>query len=102
MKTLTKRQKVLEAFLRGEKHTRFSAERKLNDHCLPSTVSDLQRLLGVVISRKFITIRGYRGSPTICCLYWIEPDEVAKYISRKAKAPRNGDQPNRGHSNVQT
>lgn len=102
MKSVSKRQRVFEAFVRGEKHTRFSAERDLHDHCLPSTVSDLQRLEGVVISRKLISVPGYRGSPTICCLYWIEPDEVAKYISRKAKAPRNGDQPNKEHSNVQT
>lgn len=90
VKVETKRARVLAALLNGEKHTRFTAERELHDHCLHSTVAELQRSYGIRISRKFITISGYMGSPTRCCLYWIDPDEIARYMARKMKTSSKG------------
>lgn len=62
--------RVLAAFLAGRSFHRFDAERELNDHTLPSTVSYLQSR-GVLIDREDITVPGYRGTPTRCTLYWL-------------------------------
>lgn len=83
LNTQTKVLRVLSAFMSGEKHTRFTAERELHDHCLNSTVSELQRDYGVKISRKFITVPGYMSSSTRCCLYWMDSEEIMKHISIK-------------------
>lgn len=76
---VTKKSRVLAAFMRGEKHTRFSAARVLHDHCLPSTVSELQSSYGIVISRQKITIPGFGGAPTNCCEYWIDVEEQRRF-----------------------
>jgi hypothetical protein len=81
----TKLTRVMNAFLSGDKHTRFSAERALHDHCLNSTVADIQAKHGVKISRKKILVPGYRGIQTRCCLYWMEPEEIERY--NEAKKP---------------
>lgn len=75
----TKKSRVLAALMRGEKHTRFSAARILHDHCLPSTVSELQSSYGVVISRQLITVPGFGGAPTNCCEYWIDNEERRRF-----------------------
>lgn len=93
-KLKTKKVRVFEALMRGERHTRFTAEKRLHDHCLNSTVSDLQRDYGLYISRKTITVPGYMGSPTQCCLYWLEQDEIDKYSNLINKAPDTSDQTN--------
>jgi hypothetical protein len=82
-KSTTKKGRVLNDFLIGNSHTRFSAARLLNDHCLHSTVASLERDEGIKISRKFITITGYEGSPTRCCLYWLEQDEIDRYRQKQ-------------------
>lgn len=93
-KLKTKKLRVFEAFLRGEKHTRFSAARELHDTCLHSTVSTIQRDYGVRISRALITVPGYMGSPTQCCLYWLENEEIDKFSDDIKKAPDTSDQTN--------
>jgi hypothetical protein len=79
-KPKSKKQRVLEAFLSGEKHTRFSAEKALHDHCLPTTVSEIQRDYEISVSRKLINVPGYQGKNTQCCLYWVEQDEISRFI----------------------
>lgn len=71
--------RILAAFLRGEEMHRFSAETRHSDHCLPSTVSELQRK-GVVIRRRDISVPGYRGQLAHVALYWLDlaPENVAK------------------------
>lgn len=85
--TITKHSRVLNAFLAGQSHTRFTAERQLHDHCLHSTVSDLQRRHGIVISRERITIPGFLGRPTRCCRYWVEPIEIDRYLKSRQSRP---------------
>ena len=73
----TKRWHVLAHLARGNRITRFDAERACHDHCLNTTISELGRL-GIEISRCEITIPGYLDRPTRCCLYWIEAGEAEK------------------------
>lgn len=89
---MTKKQRVLSALLSGRKYTRFTAEKQLHDHCLNSTISELQRDEGIVISRVSITVPGFGGKPTRCCEYWIEEDEIERYI-KELKATFNKKQP---------
>lgn len=67
-------QRVLSAFLTGRSFNRFQAERELADHCLHSTVSEIQDR-GVRIGRRMETVPGFQGLPTSVCRYWIEPNE---------------------------
>lgn len=62
---------MLRRFACGERYHRFSAER-LGDHCLPTTISDLQRMHGLYFSRERIKIRNRFGSTTRAMLYWLE------------------------------
>lgn len=71
----TKWQRVLNAFVSGEDFNRFEAERKLNDHCLHTTVSTLQAY-GVTIFRKMETVKGWQGIPTRVCRYWLDRSEA--------------------------
>ena len=70
--------RVLEALARGRRYNRFEAERELADHCLHSTVAEIQHDFGIRVDRIFETIPGYLGVPTRCCRYWITEDERPK------------------------
>lgn len=74
---------VLDELLTGRKFTRFDAERELHDHVLNTTVSILQLTHGVKICRERITVSGYQGRPTNCCLYWMEPEEINRIKKRR-------------------
>lgn len=89
----TKTRRVLEFFLNGKSANRFEAERKLHDHCLHSTVSTLQSLYGIKVSRKGETVPGYQGNPTRCCRYWIDEEERLRI---KEKAPTSSGETNGG------
>lgn len=86
----TKARNVLDYFLTGKTANRFEAERLLHDHCLHSTVSTLQKVYGIEISRITETVPGFEANPTQCCRYWIEPQE----LERIKKAPTTSDQTN--------
>jgi len=86
----TKEGRVLAALLSGQSYNRFQAERVLHDHCLHSTISTLQKKLGVKIARKMEVVPGYQGSPTHCCRYWLGRDER----NRIKKALTTSDQTN--------
>lgn len=73
---ILKRHRVLAAFCSGRSFTRFQAEIKLHDHCLHSTVSEIQKYYGITIEREVITVRGYKGNPTRCKRYWIKQSDI--------------------------
>lgn len=53
---------------------RFEAERRVNDHCLHSTVSYLKREFGIEIDREFETVPALQGLATArVCRYWLHP-----------------------------
>lgn len=64
-------------FALGEKLHRFSAE-IVGDHCLPTTVSDLQKRHGIRFERKFIQVPNRFGSKTSVMLYWLQDDSLTK------------------------
>ncbi len=69
--TESKLQRVLSALAGGETLNRFQAERSLNDHVLPSTISEIQRRFGIRVSRR----RKNR-----CAYYWLPPVERQKAV----------------------
>jgi hypothetical protein len=79
----TKADRVLAALMSGHSFNRFEAERRLSDHCLHSTVAELQQRRKLTIARKFETVPGYQGNPTRCCRYWITPEERQRIEDRR-------------------
>lgn len=77
----TKISRVFSALMSGRKFTRFDAERQLSDHCLPSTISIIQKRYGAEVSRKRIMVPGYQGKPTQCCEYWIGLSERQRLLN---------------------
>lgn len=67
-------QRVLTAFVEGKSFNRFESERQLNDHCLHTTVSTLERK-GVTVFRETESVPGYQGIPTRVCRYWLDRSE---------------------------
>jgi hypothetical protein len=64
-------------FAQGKKYHRFSAE-TIGDHCLPTTISDLQKRHGIVFSRKLIKVPNRFGTKTSVMLYWLEGISLTK------------------------
>lgn len=78
-KPRTKREVVLawliDQSVKGEIVTRFDAER-IGDHCLNTTISEIDRIDGVRV-RRSPTKRPTRfGKPTDCHEYWISMDDI--------------------------
>lgn len=73
---MTKNERVFKALVSGRSFNRFEAARVLHDHCLHSTVATLERKHHITISRKYETVRGYMGSSTKCCRYWVAEEEI--------------------------
>ena len=65
--------RVLHALLDGRSLTRFEAERTVRDHCLNSTISELEGK-GVRIDRREETVPGFAGMPTRCKRYWLSEE----------------------------
>jgi hypothetical protein len=74
---LGKERGMLLRFATGESHHRFSAER-LGDHCLPTTISDLQTRYGLFFSRKRINVPNRFGSSTSVMRYWLDDIHLEK------------------------
>jgi hypothetical protein len=71
-------------FMAGKSYTRFEAERQLNDHCLHSTVSAIEKKYGITISREFETVPCLQGQKTTrVCRYWITPEERQRIENRR-------------------
>lgn len=79
--------RVLSAFVQGRTLNRFEAERdrSIADHCLHSTVSEIQKRLGLVVEREWETVPGYQGESTSVCRYWMTEDEQEKARQRLGK-----------------
>jgi hypothetical protein len=71
---LKKWRRVLLALAQGRSLNRFEAERSLSDHCLHSTVSEIQGR-GIRVDRVMETVPGYCGMPTRVARYWLAPEQ---------------------------
>ena len=74
-------ERVLDYFLMGRSLNRFEAETRVNDHCLHSTISGLQRDSGLTFDRAFEIVPCLRGSAEVRVKrYWLraEPDNLAR------------------------
>lgn len=80
--------RVLAALLTGRSFTRFQAEKPvheggLSDHCLHSTISEIQGR-GVRVSRKAEKVGGFQGIPTRLMRYWLDLSDVANTARARA------------------
>lgn len=74
VKKQTKTERVLEAFLQGEKLHRFNAF-MYRETCLHSTVSILQNKYGIQFARKTIRVNR-QGDMVTVTLYWLPYSSV--------------------------
>ena len=72
-----KLESMLKRFASGERLHRFQAER-VGDHCLPTSVADLQSRHGIEFSRKRVKVPNRFGSETSVCEYWLEDDHLQR------------------------
>ena len=84
-RVVTKADRVLAALLDGKSFNHFEAERELHDHCLHTTVAELQRRRELTIERKYETVIGYQCLPTRCKRYWMSPEERQRIQARRKR-----------------
>lgn len=68
---------MLWLFVNHQRFHRFQAE-KVGDHCLPTTVSDLQKKHGVCFCRRSVKVPNHFGSETTVSEYWLEGTSLEK------------------------
>ena len=68
---------VLAHLARGNSMNRFQAEKICHDHCLNSTISDIEKR-GITVNRKTEVVPGYQNSRVHCTRYWLESEEITK------------------------
>ena len=73
----TKLASVLAYLARGNSLNRFQAERTCHDHCLHSTIAEIQKR-GISVDRKDETVPGFGGKATHVCRYWLADEEKVK------------------------
>lgn len=73
----TKIERVLTCLATGRSLHRFEAVQEVNDHCLPSTMSEIKHNLGIPYRVRYETVRGWRGHPARVARYWLGQDEQA-------------------------
>ena len=66
---------MLHRFAEGKEYHRFSAE-VVGDHCLPTTISDLQKRHSIYFERKFIQVPNCFGTKTSVKLYWLQDESL--------------------------
>lgn len=76
-KKLGKLSRMLSVFASGQRLHRFTAE-KIADHCLPTTISDLQARYSLSFSRDWLTVPNRFGSETRVRVYWLEGDNLER------------------------
>jgi len=82
---------VLRYLLDLKSLNRFEAERRVNDHCLHSTVSYLKREFGIEIDRVFETVPALQGRATArVCRYWLHPTPENLKRARAVLGMREG------------
>ena len=94
-------ERVLDYFLMGRSLNRFEAETRVNDHCLHSTISGLQRDSGLTFDRTFEIVPCLRGTSEVRVKrYWLrhEADNLARARAARglpsvAANDANGGQP---------
>jgi len=76
LKPRTKRAAVLRVFLeRGDRGlTCFESVPLAHDYVLRTTVSELQRLNGVLFNKRFEQVPGFNGSRVDCVRYTLTPE----------------------------
>jgi hypothetical protein len=72
-----KEESMLIHFAQGKRLHRFSAER-LADHCLPSTVSSLQRKHSIEFSREWVEVPNRFRKQTRVKLYYLQGEHLFK------------------------
>lgn len=80
--------RVLSALATRQHLTRFQAERDpaVADHCLPSTVAELQRRHGLRIDRRIIRVPGHGGAPAFIAEYHLDDEARAEALAVLAAA----------------
>ncbi|NVK54954.1 MAG: hypothetical protein HWE26_05020 [Alteromonadaceae bacterium] len=68
---------MLLRFAQGKRYHRFSAE-SVGDHCLPTTISDLQKRHGIYFDRCRVKVKNRFGTFTPVCLYWLSGKSLLK------------------------
>lgn len=68
--------RVLAALSTSRRWHRFQAERLLHDHCLHSTIAEIQRRYGLEIRREMVEVRGFQGEPVRVAEYWLEGEHL--------------------------
>lgn len=76
-KDLGKLKSMLYRFANGARYHRFTAE-QVGDHCLPTTITDLQKRYGILFDRKRVKVRNRFGTLTSVCLYWLSGNSLLK------------------------
>ncbi len=69
--------RVTAALASGKSLNRFEAARQINDHCLHSTVSAMEKR-GIGVARKWEVVPGYQGEPTRVMRYWLDEENQDK------------------------
>ena len=68
---------MLYRFAEGKQYHRFSAE-TVGDHCLPTTISDLQKRYSIYFNRRSVKVPNRFGSKSTVSLYWLEGEFLIK------------------------
>jgi hypothetical protein len=76
-KQLGKEDSILLYFAKGKKLNRFQAE-PLGDHCLHTTISDLQRKYPIKFDRQTIKVPNRFGALTSIKEYWLKDEHLRK------------------------
>lgn len=80
---------MLRHFASGMRIHRFQAE-NLGDHCLPTTISDLQSMHSIQFSREWILVPNRFGTSTRVKHYWLEGSdlEIARQATNYSRRPK--------------
>ncbi|WP_339641339.1 hypothetical protein [uncultured Porticoccus sp.] len=90
-KPLGKGDRMLCLFASGVRLHRFKAE-PLGDHCLPTTIADLQQRHGLLFDRVTVKVRNRFGGETRVTEYWLSGDYLkrAQEIARTLQGQKQG------------
>lgn len=78
----TKLERVLAYLATGRSLHRFEAEREVNDHCLPSTMSAIKHELDIPYRKLTAIVPGWHGHPTRVARYWLDEESQRKAWER--------------------
>lgn len=67
--------RVMSFLASGRSLHRFLAEEAVHDHCLPSTISEIEFRFGLQVDRSPAKVRGFAGVPTRVTKYRLATQE---------------------------